>query len=185
MALVRNTSLEPTCFVDIDDISVFDQDNNNVQGFFPIAFVDGTIFNLLGGDTTNTYLNAGQVSYIVENVDLPLDQVRSYAAGSVNSSPIARAPDDRAISRTLPISYEAPGNGQYEVLVANQGLTDLQIGFSTAIVLDDNGFPLAETIASSDEIVPSGGEVSILFRFPDFMGSATSMRVIVDADVPE
>ena len=184
IALVRNVSSVAQCFVDIRDMFILDRSGNRVDPFlFAIAFVDGTTYQFDSGTVTNTCLDSGQIGYVRETFFIDLDDVQAVNAGAVDL--FGPGTFSKSATPVLPVSYEVLPDGDIEVTVVNQGLMAVETSSANIFILDNDGFPLGADFASTSTILNPGAETTIVFDTAQFSGSATSIRALIDWNLPE
>jgi len=180
IVIVRNVSAVPQCSVRANEMYVLDQSGDRVTDTFstPVSYLDGTAYRVVSIITTSNCLDAGQLGYMSESFPLSLDEAQAVNVGSFSVS--EEDASNRQANSVIPISYEVLPSGEIQVLVANQGLVDVDLIFSRIYFLDSNGYPLATQLGFDSVPLTPGAESIISFNSATFQGSASTLRVVLD-----
>jgi len=186
IGVVENRSNELHCFIKLDDYAIYDRNGTALDLTYDFAFVEGTVATAEVTDAislpSKSCIEPGEKAYLSDRLRHPVDDVGGFVAQRLESS------TDDFVSESVvvePVSYEV-NDGRIEVLVANRGTVPIAQGPSRAIFLDDNGYPLGDTLLSGDRLMP-GEEGVFSWSDPEFTGRASTIRVVIDfqRDAPD
>lgn len=186
IGVVANRSTELHCFIKLDDYAIYDRNGTALDLTYDFAFVEGTVATAEVTDAislpSKSCIEPGEKAFLSDRLRHPANEIGGFVAQRLESS------TDNFVSESVvvePVSYEV-NNGRIEVLVANRGSVPVAQGPSRAIFLDDNGYPLGDTILSGDRLMP-GEEGVFSWSDPEFTGRASTIRVVIDfqRDAPD
>lgn len=186
IGVIENRSDTLHCFVRFDDYALYDRAGNALELTYDFAYARGTVGS---SDVTSdisipskSCIEPGGKVFLSDRIRHPVDEIGGFVVREL-ASDTAGFQSETAVAE--PVSYEATTRG-ISVLVANRGSVSINPGPSRVIFLDEDGYPLGDTILSGDSLMP-GEEDTYTWSNIRFSGRASTVRVVIDfqRDVPD
>ncbi|MDB3935964.1 hypothetical protein N9383_04510 [Granulosicoccus sp.] len=116
----------------------------------------------------------------VSRRDTSFDEVSEVTAEELRSSS-NRVQVDASM---LPLSYSVEGDGSVTVVIVNNHSEPLDVFSVDVLAIDDQGNAFAHDVDLPLTVVAPGEELEVRDIFRRFTGSASTIRAIIDFELP-